>query len=331
MHRRLVQSGRLHQTAGMESGDVLIVAGPTGSGKSGLALAAAEAFAATVINADSVQVYRELRVLTARPDTAAEARAPHRLYGVLPASERCSAGRWLALAAEAIREAWRQGRLPIVAGGTGLYLRALTDGLAPVPPVPDAVRDEAEALYASLGGTEFRERLAGLDADSAAALHPSDRQRLVRAMEVVRTTGRPLGHWQRQPPVRALPGARFTTLVLQPERRELYAALDARFLVMLDEGALDEVATLRALCLNRSLPAMKALGVRELAAVLSGEQDLASATALAQQATRRFAKRQITWLRHQVSADVVFFEQYSERICGEIFAFVRRQLLTRDD
>lgn len=331
MRRQLVQSGRLHQTAGMESKDVLIVAGPTGSGKSGLALAAAEAFAGTVINADSAQVYQELRVLTARPDADAEARALHRLYGVLTAPERCSAGRWLAMAAEAVRETWKQGRLPIVVGGTGLYLRALTDGLAPVPPVPDAVRAEAEALYASLGGTQFREQLASLDADSAATLHPSDRQRLVRAMEVVRTTGQPLGYWQRQPPVRALPGARFTTLVLRPERRGLYATLDARFLAMLDEGALDEVASLRALRLDSSLPVMKALGVRELAAVLSGEQDLASATALAQRATRRFAKRQITWLRHQVPADAVFFEQYSERINGKIFAFIRRQLLTRDD
>jgi len=314
----------------MAEGSVLIVAGPTGSGKSALALAAAEVFGGVVINADSAQVYRELRVLTARPDAATDTRAPHRLYGVLPAAERCSAGRWLALAEEAIRDAWASGRLPIVTGGTGLYLRALTDGLAPVPPVPDAVRTEAEALYAELGGERFRDALARHDPRSAATLHPSDRQRLVRAFEVVRATGRPLGAWQQQPPVRALAAARFATLVLAPERRSLYAGLDARFDAMLEAGALAEVAALLDLRLDPGLPAMKALGVRELARVLAGEEELATAAAVAKQATRRFAKRQMTWLRHQVAADTVINAQYLERIRTESFAFIRRHLLTRD-
>src|SRR5512144_3283938 len=179
---------------------VLIVGGPTGSGKSALALDAAEAFAGTVINADSMQVYRELRVLTARPSPSDEARVPHRLFGVLPAAERCSAGNWLGLAQAEIVTARNAGRLPIVVGGTGLYLKALSQGLAEVPPVPAAIRAEAEALYAEIGGEAFRRELARVDPQGASRLPPTDRQRFVRAYEVARATGRPLSDWQRRRP-----------------------------------------------------------------------------------------------------------------------------------
>lgn len=307
---------------------MLIVAGPTGSGKSALALDAARAFGGVVINADSAQVYRELRVLTARPSPADEAAVPHRLYGLLSAAERCSAGRWLAMARAATAEARAQGRLPIVVGGTGLYLKVLTEGLAPVPPVPAEVRAEAAALWERLGGDGFRTELAAYDPEAAARLPAADRQRLLRAWEVVRATGRSLGQWQQaaEPPST---GDRLATLVLLPPRQTLYPALDARFLGMLAEGALDEVRALLVMQLDPSLPAMKAVGVRELAAHVTGTSTLEEATAAAQQSTRRFAKRQMTWLRHQTTADAVLNAQYSESLRQEIFAFIRRRLLTR--
>lgn len=307
---------------------MLVIAGPTGSGKSALALAVAEQCGGVIINADSAQVYRELRVLTARPSPDDEARVPHRLYGVLSAAERCSAGRWRELAVAEISRARAEGRQAIVAGGTGLYLRALTDGLAAIPPIPAEVRAQAEELWAKLGRDGFRDALAEHDPVAAARLPAGDRQRLLRAWEVVQATGRSLSDWQAAAPASASVGA-LATIVLLPPREVLYPALDARFLRMIEAGAVDEVRRLLALHLDPSLPAMKALGVRELAGFVDGTASLEAATAAAQQATRRFAKRQMTWLRHQVPATVAFREQYSERLKGEIFAFIRHRLLTR--
>jgi tRNA dimethylallyltransferase len=310
---------------------VLIVAGPTASGKSSLALDAADMFHGAVINADSMQVYRELRVLTARPSPADEARVPHRLYGVISAAERCSVGQWLPMASAAIAQARAAGRLPIVVGGTGLYLKALTDGLAAIPTVPDSAFADAVARHDRLGGRQFRDELARIDPRAALRIAPSDRQRLLRAFAVARATGRPLSEWQRDAPsIRAAPDAHFLVLVLLPERHGLYAALDARFERMLAGGGLDEARTLLDLGLDPELPAMKAVGVRELTEHVRGAISLAEASKAAKQATRRFAKRQITWLRHQVRAHAVFNEQYSERMRAEIFAFIRMRLLTRD-
>jgi tRNA dimethylallyltransferase len=309
-----------------EPGPVLIVAGPTGSGKSALAIDAAVEFRGTVINADSMQVYRELRLLTARPSAEDEARVPHRLFGVLPAAEVCSAGRWLAMAAVEIAAARAQGRLPIVVGGTGLYLKALTNGLVPVPEIPEAARGEARALHRRLGGEAFKEELAGLDPVAAARLPAGDSQRLIRAYEVVAATGRTLADWQRQEPAKPAVDARFATIVLSPPREDLYAAVDARFDAMIAAGALDEVRALVAL--DPALPAMKAVGVKELAAHLRGEIDLEPACAAAKKATRNFAKRQRTWLRHQLDPDEQAFEQYSERIYPKMLSFIRQFLLT---
>jgi tRNA dimethylallyltransferase len=276
-----------------------------------------------------MQVYRELRVLTARPSPSDEARAPHRLFGVLPAAERCSAGRWLGLAQAEIDAAWNAGRLPIVVGGTGLYLKALLGGLAEVPPAAAEIRVQAEALYAEIGGEAFRRELARLDPAGASRLPATDRQRLVRAFEVARATGRPLHEWQRRCPSAAAVDDRFATIALMPARPQLYAALDARFDTMLAAGAIDEVRALMALGLDASLPAMKAVGVLEMVSYLCGQSSLEQAAAAAKQATRRFAKRQFTWLRHQFHPDRLVNEQYSERIRPEIFSFIRRQLLTR--
>jgi len=310
---------------------LVIVAGPTASGKSALALAVAEAFGGTIINADSMQVYRDLRVLTARPGEAEEVRAPHRLYGVLDAAEACSAGRWRALALAEIAAARQAGRLPILAGGTGLYLRALLDGLAPVPPVPESARREARALHARLGAVAFKSALAALDPETAERLAPGDTQRLIRAYEVVRGTGRGLRAWRRaQAPTGAFQAA---AIALLPPRPALYASCDGRFLRMVEAGAVAEVAALGARGLDPALPVMKAVGVGELGAFLAGRCSLADAIAAAQQATRRYVKRQYTWLRHQLSASdhlrrLDLSAQFSESLKGEIFSFIRQFLLT---
>jgi tRNA dimethylallyltransferase len=282
---------------------VILIAGPTASGKSGLALELAAALHGTIINADSLQAYRDLRILSARPDDAALARVPHLLYGYLDAAERGSVGRWRALALAEIAAAHAAGRLPIVVGGTGLYLRALQHGLASIPPIPAAIRGEAAELYRLLGGAAFRERLAALDPAGAARLPPGDRQRLMRAWEVVRATGRPLGTWQTR--TAAASPYRFASVLLAPPREALYAACDARLHAMITRGALDEAAALGARGLDPSLPAMKAVGVPELLRHWRGEMGLDEAVAAAQRATRRYAKRQMTWFRHQMVPDLV--------------------------
>lgn len=284
---------------------VVVVAGPTASGKSELALGLAERLGGVVINADSMQLYRELRILTARPGPDDEARAPHRLYGVVPAAEACSAARWREMAVAEIEAARAAGRVPLVVGGTGLYFRALIEGLAPVPDVPDSVRREARALHARLGGARFHALLSRRDPAMAARLGPGDSQRLVRAYEVLEATGTSLAEWQSLPP--AGPGIErpVVKIVLTPPRDRLYARCDARFLAMVAAGAVTEVAALAALGLDPELPAMKALGVRELRRHLDGELDLEAAVLRAQTATRRYAKRQLTWFRHQMAEAAV--------------------------
>ncbi len=302
---------------------VVIIAGPTASGKSALALDMAGEFAGTVINADSMQVYRELNILTARPGAADEARAPHRLFGVMAASEACSVGRWLALAAAEIETAWGEKRLPLIVGGTGMYLRALIGGLAAVPEIPDAINDEVRALYDTLGGEAFRRELAKLDADAAERLPAGDSQRLTRAMAVVKATGRPLAQWQGEQSQGPAVLARFLTIALMPDREGLYAACDARLDAMLESGAVDEVKALLGLGLDASLPAMKALGVAELGRHVNGDISLGDAAAAAKQATRNFAKRQLTWMRNQVKADHVIEDFYGPAHRDQAAAAVR--------
>ena len=311
-----------------EAEPIVIIAGPTASGKSALALDAAEEFTGTVINADSMQVYRELRVLTARPTDGDEARVPHRLFGALPVTEACSAGRWLGMARAEIDAARGAGRLPILVGGTGLYLKALTDGLAPVPGIPQGIRSAARRLHARLGGEAFRAELAKVDAEAARRLEAGDSQRLIRAFEVVRATGRPLADWQRQGAGGPATDARFATIVLAPPRDALYAAIDARLDTMIEEGALDEVAALDRLGLDAGLPAAKAVGVPELRRHLRGEITLDEALESAKRASRNFAKRQLTWLRHQMPGAHGVSAQYSESLRPEIFSFICQFLLT---
>ena len=263
---------------------IVIVAGPTASGKSALGVALAEQFGGTIINADSQQVYRDLAVLSARPSPTEAARVPHRLYGVIDAGESCSVGRWLKLALAEIGIAKAEGRLPIFVGGTGLYLEALVKGLAEMPAIPAEAREEARALHAKLGAAAFHTALAELDPETAARLAPSDTQRLTRAYEVAKATGLPLSEWQRrQAPVPAL---RAAAIVLMPAREALYAACDARVQHMVTAGAEAEADALLRRNLAPNLPAMKAVGIRELSALLAGRSSHAEALAAMQQATR---------------------------------------------
>lgn len=314
---------------------MVVVTGPTACRKSGLALALAERLGGVVINADSMQMYRELAVLTARPGPEAVARAPHRLYGVLSGREPCSAGRWRAMALAEIAACHAAGQVPLVVGGTGLYLRALEDGLAPVPEIPGEIRAAARARHRALGGSAFHAALGERDPVMAGRLRPSDGQRLIRAWEVLEATGRSLAEWQAEDPDQAEGGPapyRFLRLLSRPPRATLYAACDARLVRMVEQGALDEVRALLALGLDPALPVMKALGVAELARHLAGELSLAQAIAGAQRATRHYAKRQMTWLRTQMprgrGATVILREQFSESFDPKIFANIRRFLLT---
>lgn len=282
---------------------VVIVAGPTASGKSALALDLARRFGGCVINADSMQVYRELRVVTARPALNDEQAAPHSLYGVLPGDAACSAARWAAMAAEDIARCREQGILPVVTGGTGLYLRALVQGLSPIPDIPGDVRLQARALMAGIGNVAFHTVLAERDPLAAARLPVGDTQRQIRALEVLEATGRSITAWQKEPPVPVVE-ADFLTIVLDPVRPWLYQRCDLRFAQMMQQGALDEVRALDALGLSADAPVLKALGVPELRALLRGELPEAAALDAAQRATRNFAKRQVTWFRHQLDADL---------------------------
>ncbi|MBN9582698.1 MAG: tRNA (adenosine(37)-N6)-dimethylallyltransferase MiaA [Afipia sp.] len=278
----------------------VLIAGPTASGKSALALALAEATGGVVINTDSMQVYRDLRVLTARPTPEEEARVPHRLYGTCDAAVNCSAGSWVADAAVALAEAKAAGRLPIFVGGTGLYFKALTRGLSAMPPVPEEVRDDVRARMARDGVEALHAELARRDPVSAARLKPRDSARVARALEVIEATGRALHDWHRDtlPPLLDPDGV--TAVFLAPDRNALYARINARFETMLETGALDEVAALAARKLDPMLPAMKAHGVPALIRYLAGEIARNEAVEVGQIDTRHYAKRQFTWFRHQL-------------------------------
>jgi len=283
--------------AGIEG---LIVAGPTCSGKSALSLALAQRLGGSIINADSMQIYAELRVVTARPSPAEEGVVPHLLYGVRPASEAGSVAWWRAAALDAMAAVRAQGRLPILCGGTGMYFLSLLQGLAEVPDPGPAARQEARGLLHELGPALLHARLRAVDPATAATLRPTDSQRVARAWEVWRGTGQGLAAWHRaaipaQPP-------RFAAILLDPDRAALRAAISGRFAAMLEAGALEEVRALLTLALDPALPAMRAHGVPELAAHLRGDLTLAQAAERAELVTGQYTKRQATWFRHHALA-----------------------------
>jgi tRNA dimethylallyltransferase len=278
----------------------VLIAGPTASGKSALALELAQTRDAVIINTDSMQVYRDLRVITARPTLEEEARAPHRLYGHVDAAVNFSAGAWVTDAAAVLGEARAQIRLPIFIGGSGLYFKALTRGLSAVPPIAAEIRDAVRARLERDGVEALHAELAQRDPASAERLKPRDRARIARALEVIEATGRSLTDWHRDglPPL--LPPGQFRALFLKPDRDALYARIDARFDAMLEAGALDEVARLAARQLDPLLPAMKAHGVPALIRHVRGEITREQAAEIGRADTRHYAKRQFTWFRHQL-------------------------------
>ena len=283
-----------------DAGRAVLIAGPTASGKSALALALAEKCGGIVINTDSMQVYRDLRVLTARPSSDEEARTPHRHYGHRDAAVNCSVGTWLDDAVAVLGEARAQDKLPIFVGGTGLYFKALLRGLANVPAVPEEVREAVRARLVCDGAEALHAELDRRDPVLGNRLKPRDRARIARALEVIEATGRSLDDWHAHglPPV--LSPSNVTAVFLAPDRAELYGRIDRRFETMLTSGALDEVAVLASRGLDPILPAMKAHGVPALIRHLRGEISLADAAAIGAQDTRHYAKRQFTWFRHQL-------------------------------
>jgi tRNA dimethylallyltransferase len=311
----------------------LIVAGPTASGKSALALAVAERLGGTIINTDSMQVYRELRILTARPTPDEEARAPHRLYGILPAAKAGSVAWWRAQALLAMDEAHGAGRLPILTGGSGLYFAALTDGLAEIPDPGAEARAEARRLLADQGSAALHAGLAHVDPATAARLKPQDSQRVARAWEVWRGTGVGLAAWQNR---RTAPAPwRFTAILLDPPRDALRAAIATRFNAMMQDGALEEVRALLDLDLDRDLPAMRAHGVPELSAYVRGTLSLADAGRRTELVTGHYTKRQATWFRHHalapqtrvftINARLSSFAQFSESERGKLLTFIENE------
>jgi tRNA dimethylallyltransferase len=285
-----------------------LIAGPTASGKSALALLLAERIGGTIVNADSAQVYRDLRVVTARPSVEEEARAPHRLYGHRDGADPCSAAEWAAEARKAIGEIHSAGGLPILVGGTGLYLRTLIDGIAPVPEIDPAIRAEVRALDVAWA----HERLAIEDPEAAARLRPTDTTRVARALEVVRSTGRPLAAWQKDRAGGIGGSVTLGALVLLPPRSWLYERCDARFEKIISDEGIEEVRSLLARGLNPVLPVMRAIGVPEIQAMLEGRMTRAEALEAGRTATRQYAKRQYTWFSRQPPAEWGRFEEALE-------------------
>lgn len=303
-----------------------LIAGPTASGKSALALRLAERTGGIVINADASQIYRDLRVLSARPSEAEEVRAPHRLFGVRDGALPCSAAEYAALAKAEIADARTQGRLPILVGGTGLYIRTLLDGIAPVPDIDPDIRADVRQLPVD----EAYDALRREDPDAAGRLKPGDAQRIARALEVIRSTGVTLAEWQRRKEGGIGGEIRLVPLILLPPRDWLVARADARFEQMVENGAVDEVDRLMARGLAEGLPVMRAIGVREIAAWRAGEIERQEMIARAAIATRQYAKRQYTWFNNQPPpAWERHFQQLDEEGTSHMVIKLQQNALTR--
>ena len=299
--------------------DYILLAGPTASGKSALALDFAEQLDGVIINADSMQVYADLRILTARPSVDDEARQPHKLYGTVDGAERYSVGRWLTDLHVAVEQTRAQGKWPIIVGGTGFYLDAAEQGISAIPDIPQEARLEATSYHQQHGGQGTLDRLYELDPVIADRLEAGDSQRLVRALEVMLHTGKPLSYWQSRPREGGLTGKALKIAHI-PERELVYERIDKRFSAMIDSGGLAEVEQLMQRHLSADLPVMKALGVTALASLLNGDIDKQTAIYLASRDTRHYAKRQMTWLRNNYISNYENNETYSKQLCQKIFS-----------
>ncbi|GAB4236355.1 MAG: tRNA (adenosine(37)-N6)-dimethylallyltransferase MiaA [Methyloligellaceae bacterium] len=304
----------------MSRPDAILIAGPTASGKSAAALAAATMFDGVIINADSMQVYQDLRILTARPSEDDERRAPHVMYGFVDGAQAYSVGLWLEDAAREIGRAREAGRMPIITGGTGLYFRALLEGLSPVPDIPEEIRAFWRAEGERRTAPELHAILAARDPVMAERLRPSDRQRIIRALEVLETSGTSLAVWQQQPGRPVLAPERVARYFIARERAALYQRIDRRFDAMIAAGALEEVRALAARSLSPQLPVMRAVGVQSLLAHLRGASSLEEAVERAKTDSRRYAKRQLTWANRNMIAWKRVILKDSERELCDIFS-----------
>ncbi|MFT5486539.1 MAG: tRNA dimethylallyltransferase [Paracoccaceae bacterium] len=312
----------------MNQKPVIVIGGPTASGKSATALALAGQFGGEIVNADSMQIYEDLPIITARPDSADCESAPHHLYGVLGIGDRCSAGQWRGRALDAIRDIQGRGGVPIVIGGTGLYLKALMTGLHDLPAVPAEVRDGLNQRLEEEGPQVLHAELLSADPATADGLNPADGQRIVRALEIYMHTGRGLRSWQAEEMEAAPADLQFCPLALLPPREDLYAIANDRFDAMLDRGAVEEVASLLDRSPAEDFPLLKAVGVPPIRAHLAGEIDRERLKELGKRDTRRYAKRQMTWFRRQFIPQMTIETKHSEINQDEIFSEIRKFLLT---
>ena len=312
----------------MKPKSLILVGGPTASGKSSTALVLADRFKGTIVNADSMQVYEDLQILTARPDDQALAQVPHELYGVFTMDERCSAGEWCRRALSSITAAHDAGRVPIVVGGTGLYLHALTNGLHSVPSVPRHIREDLNARLRAHGVSTLYTELLAVDPETASRLKPTDGQRIVRALEVFIHTGKSLSQWQTGERGSKPVGLRIFTLLTMPKRDILYANINARFERMVQRGAIEEVENFLAQNPSEDSPLMKVVGVSPISAFLNNEIDRCSLFELGKRDTRQYAKRQSTWFRNKFVPNFTIETQYSEKNKREIFSKISTFLLT---
>ncbi len=312
----------------MKKKPVLVIGGPTASGKSAMALELARALDGEVVNADSMQVYADLPIVTARPDAADTNLASHHLYGIFGMGARCSAGQWRDLAVSAITEIHQRERLPIVVGGTGLYLKALMQGLHAIPSVPPYLRDHLNQRLSKEGAAKLYGELSLCDPVTASVLNPADGQRIVRALEIFLHTGRGLRRWQTEETEEVPADLRFFAISLLPHRDDLYTAVNTRFDQMLNGGAIDEVALLLKRSPPDGFPLLKAVGVPPIWAYLRSEIDRERLRELGKRDSRRYAKRQMTWFRHQFISQISIKKKYSEYNWDEIFSEIRNFLLT---
>lgn len=307
----------------------ILIAGPTASGKSALAIRLANDLGGVIINADSMQVYKDLRVITARPSVEEEKAAPHRLYGTIDGAEACSAVEWSAMAMQEIERAWAGGLMPILVGGTGLYFKALLEGMVTIPPIDAKIRQAVRAEVQELGPQAMHAKLKALDAKAFERLEPADSQRISRAMEVVLSTGKALSTWQDEPhvgPLTLLDGeGKIAKIVIDIDREILYERCDLRLEKMIKEGALDEIKSLLKRNLDPSLPILKALGVPSLSAYLEGKVTEHEAMVAAKTQTRQFAKRQLTWFRNQFAGWDRVNAQLSESDYRSLLYFLNKK------
>ena len=299
--------------------DYIMIAGPTASGKTALAIDLAKALNGVVINADSMQIYADLKIVTACPDAQEQAQAPHRLYNALDGAKACSVGKWLSMVTKEVAEVRAKGRVPILCGGTALYLNAAQHGMSKIPDIPEQLHDAVIAEHKDKGGAAMLAELNAYDPVMAARLTAGDSQRITRAIEVYRQTGRPLSAWQNDAPTGQLTGQAFNFFIA-PDRQLLYQRINHRFEMMWQEGALDEVAALQKRSLDPNLPIMKAVGVPQIAKFLAGNISKQAAIEEAQTQSRRYAKRQFTFFRNNFITNYLFEETYSERKNLEFFS-----------